>query len=317
MLIYVAYVVIIPLTVTSSNHKQSNVDVNEPCNRDQNGTCISCKYGMGSPDSNCECSKTRCSNSACSYCTDLWYYPVNGTCCRCSVNCKRDYCTSEGECLVGCKDGFFGRRCDKLCTTYDPNCKRCLSFGTEGNPRDWRGMCDQCRAGMFPDRTKAWLCVDCPSSCMGGQCDPVNGSCTRGCVVGRWSNNCNKLCDEGCHSCRQTDGICESQNCTKSRFGDDRCLTNCTKTCKNVNGTDDMCSYTFLENSDTTKDITPVSYMTVPFDEGISCNATFDDSMPTYQSLEDFAFKASQSPPRGFLFALYLKGPKLSTLLSK
>ncbi|WAR25510.1 SREC2-like protein [Mya arenaria] len=237
MLFYVVYVFSIPLTVTSSNLKQSYVDVNALCNRDQNGTCITCKYGIGSPDSNCECSKKRCSNSGCSYCSDRRYYPANGTCCRCSVNCKRDYCTSEGECRVGCKDGFFGIRCDKLCITSEPNCKRCLPLGTEGILRDSYGMCDRCRTGMFPDLEESWWCADCPNSCIEGECDPVTGSCTLGCVVGHWSSNCNKSCEKGCHSCRQTDGICEAQDCMKPGFEEGICLTNCNKNCKKINGT--------------------------------------------------------------------------------
>ncbi|XP_052782020.1 multiple epidermal growth factor-like domains protein 10 [Mya arenaria] len=212
MLIYVIYFIFIPLTVTSSTLNQSNVDENELCIRDQNGLCISCKHGRGSPERNCEC----------------------------SVNCKNGNCTSGGDCQFGCEDGFYGRRCDNLCVTSEPNSEQCASFSADGILRETYGNCERCKTGMFPDPERAWWCADCPNSCMGGECDPVNGSCTRGCFKGHWSSDCKETCEEGCHSCRQTDGICEIKDCTKIGFVEKNCLTNCSRNCKTINGTS-MC----------------------------------------------------------------------------
>ncbi|WAR25503.1 hypothetical protein MAR_011207 [Mya arenaria] len=53
---------------------------------------------------------------------------------------------------------------------------------------------------------------------------------------------------------------------------------------------DDMFTYTSIVRRETTKpvDVTPVSiYMTVPLDEGISRDVTFNDGMTTDQSLDE------------------------------
>ncbi|XP_052778452.1 uncharacterized protein LOC128215884 [Mya arenaria] len=155
---------------------------------------------------------------------------------------------------------------------------------------------------MFPDRQKAGLCADCPSSCFGGECDPVNGSLQNISKSDKWGAK-TYLLVAGVPIASVILGIVTPlvfsyikkkrkqyiPSLYRTRRSTD--VSNVGEINSDANADiieDETCRYTCLENSDTTKDITPVSvYMTVPLVEGISCNATFDDSMTTYERLSE------------------------------
>lgn len=90
---------------------------NTHCGMDQNGT------------KPCDMNTERCLVDSCEL---TWYGPTCNA--RCPSNCINQHCNRTGDCLEGCKVGYWGPKCDNICqrdnTCNDDTCDqvegRCL-----------------------------------------------------------------------------------------------------------------------------------------------------------------------------------------------
>ena len=208
---------------------------NNICHR--NGTCVSCRYGRYGPTCNLFCSGTinYCNvcfgqdrnDLACTRCYDYMNRYADGQQCKvCSSNCKprsRQSCnTTNGACFGGCKDGWFGDKCETKCSVQ--NCENC----SDTDPHE----CEECTAGFYLNANRA--CNECPSNCKEGTaCNKYSGVCEEGCYNGFSGGHFNITCLPGCRQCDQNDT--SSCNVCKYTFYGQSCELPCNLGCVTQN----------------------------------------------------------------------------------
>ncbi|KAL8617491.1 hypothetical protein ACOMHN_062702 [Nucella lapillus] len=177
----------------------------------QSGLCSSCKAGF--------------TGSTCSGCVTGWYGDQCST--PCPTGCL-NACDQQSARCVSCKDGWYGDQCSTRCPT------RCLNDICLQS-----GLCSSCKAGYTgsncsgcPDGyyTNSGVCSQCSSNCRSRMCDKTTGMC-KGCVTGRYGEQCTTPCPSGClNACDQQSGKCAS--CKDGLHGD-QCTSRCPTGCLN------------------------------------------------------------------------------------
>ena len=173
--------------------------------------CTSCLTGFVLIGQTCvQGCKANClsCDDPCSKCED-GYYPLNGSCNACDVNCMT--CLRNPTICTSCKVGYYlkGATCLQQCVS---NCKTC-SF-----------PCSECKDGYFEDEG---LCSECSSNCK--TCAGFESSCLS-CYPGYGliEDICKQGCSDHCLSCDTPCTVCTGgyykQNgvCLKC---DESCLT--------------------------------------------------------------------------------------------
>ena len=112
---------------------------------------------------------------------------------ECSVNCNQQSCNiTSGSCSLGCKTGYYGDHCSKLCGGCLEGCHR--------HTGKCEGACPFGKFGAHCERT-------CSQTCK-GECTKTSGVCTS-CMDGWYGDTCNETCSAGCSlRCDQVDGNC-------------------------------------------------------------------------------------------------------------
>ena len=243
--------------------------------------CTSCKdgyYGVMC-GTKCPSSCQSClSPTDCHNCKEGWA----GAACQCN---KRtcivhgnllDWCTSNGTCLKGCRNQYFGSSCESPCIR---NCITCDQF---------TGQCKECEAGLYgvtcanscndrcaPKnsngtsicRFQDGTCFSCESGWYGPRCDkPCNPFCLTGagvygceadgtclrCSGNKYGPLCELDCYPNCYSrrepsnCDKDDGLC--YGCIDGYYGtlcNMTCSAGCHTSCERTSGRCDECSSGF------------------------------------------------------------------------
>ncbi|XP_078329695.1 uncharacterized protein LOC144624166 isoform X1 [Crassostrea virginica] len=156
-----------------------------------NETCSAgCSLRCDQVDGNCTC---KASWGGYDYrgCDDTHY----GASCfyECNVNCIQQTCDiSTGSCTHGCKTGFHGDHCSKICGDCLEGCHR--------HTGECEGACLIGKFGAHCERT-------CNKTCEGG-CSKTSGVCTS-CMDGWYGDMCEEICGAGCSlRCEKVDGNC-------------------------------------------------------------------------------------------------------------
>ncbi|XP_053387666.1 cell death abnormality protein 1-like [Mercenaria mercenaria] len=194
---------------------------------DTNGNCISCQGDYTNTERNCECAKHICSDSSCSSCNGSTFYVEKNACCPCSKTCKHSQCESASKCSRGCEAGYYGDDCSSRCKNIDPACAECAGHYTKTN-----GICVKCNVGYYFEKVSN-RCYTCPIYCADNVCNPVNGTCMKGCSDGRWGDKCEKECSSSCHQCQQSTGKCLTCKGGKHSFN---CTEECSENCNSTRG---------------------------------------------------------------------------------
>ena len=123
---------------------------------------------------------------------DVTHYGANCSY-ECNVNCIQRTCDiSTGSCTHGCKTGFHGDHCSKLCGGCLAGCHR--------HTGECEGACPIGKFGAHCER-------ECSQTCEGG-CTKKSGFCTS-CMDGWYGDTCDEICGAGCSlRCDQVDGNC-------------------------------------------------------------------------------------------------------------
>lgn len=195
-----------------------------------NGTCLNgCEPHYYPKDQGCDvfCDLEHCIwcepffgyGKVCVGCETGYFLENDGFCYSCSEHCKggSTKChTTTGSCVDGCKDGWFGDRCDSTC--HDEHCAECDNIGNtcltcmDGYygehclkhcptnctkcSRD-TGFCLECEKGRFSES-----CTKTCPNCLNKECD-ISGKCSYGCKEGWFGTHCDKKCMEGCSKCSE------------------------------------------------------------------------------------------------------------------
>ncbi|KAL5022478.1 hypothetical protein ScPMuIL_001633, partial [Solemya velum] len=168
----------------------------------------------------------------------------------CPTNCLNSTCTMDGQCDVGCKDGYRGQTtCTDECedgrygTNCSSQCGKCR--GGDGNCAHVDGTClFGCSESYHGDSCHS--VAGCPYGKYSDQCGLTCGHCdqaTCGLVDGTCPGECDEqymgpMCDKLCGVC--TDYSCNKDGCTRGcvdgKYGvycDQVCPVNCSsKTCE-------------------------------------------------------------------------------------
>lgn len=136
----------------------------------------------------------------CSNCTMGKFWNITSHSC---VNCS-DFCkggslacnTTTGVCFNGCKHGYFGYNCDKICTI--DHCNECKENYYH------RMDCLSCDEGYYSEN---YQCLPCRGHCGNGEfCDKNTGVCHSGCAHGWYGKYCDREClIENCTKCSDQD----------------------------------------------------------------------------------------------------------------
>ncbi|XP_062574556.1 cell death abnormality protein 1-like, partial [Saccostrea cucullata] len=169
---------------------------------------------------------------------DVGYYGQNcspcGDCENCNIitgcpksscittfNCIDNHCDGNGNCLRGCKQGYWGNKCQSTCPLYCP-----LGICNRTN-----GFCNNCTDGYFGNVCER----NCYTKCRGQECDKESGSCTNGCATGYYGLYCNLTCSNTClnQECTQENGHC-NDGCNGGFYGE-FCNRSCNINCAQIN----------------------------------------------------------------------------------
>ncbi|WAR17876.1 TENX-like protein [Mya arenaria] len=188
---------------------------------------------------------------------------------KCSncICCSNKDCFRGGTCKIGCKDGYWGSKCDNTCTSHCVRCKRyygnpcyecqpgyykfysneCRKCEYTGCTCSTRYRCDGCVEGYYDP---SHYCRKCPSNCK--QC--TSSSYCRSCKQDRYGSTCQYQCETNCRN-----GVCDSEktickcntgyagihctDCVVGKFGS-QCQNTCSAGCmsKECNGKTGTCS---------------------------------------------------------------------------
>ncbi|XP_052765588.1 cell death abnormality protein 1-like isoform X2 [Mya arenaria] len=169
--------------------------------------CIDGFYGIECSQSclslSADCLRCIQSDGKCLECNDGFYAHRNGSCIRCSRNCKNKQCNSEtGTCTNGCAKRFLGDKCEIQCGS---NCVTCQLDS---------GVCLSCTDttyhGLFCNKS-------CSTSCLDSKCEQMTGYCHNGCSRDSFGSMCDIKCPDNCQ-----------QGDTKTRCNiDGSCLYGC------------------------------------------------------------------------------------------
>ncbi|XP_056019219.1 protein draper-like [Ostrea edulis] len=171
------------------------------------------------------------------------------------VNCLNSKCDGfSGDCIKGCKSGWYGDRCDVECPSdcesgscdrykgctdchdgYNvTNCEKC-TLGTYG--KNCSLKCVNCQAGFCNNVNGCKQCwrgfygpscnKPCPEGCRNDECDKKFGLCSVGCKDGYKGSDCQQPCDSQCITCDTNDPCIY---CVDGRYGQ-RCERICPETC--------------------------------------------------------------------------------------
>lgn len=181
-------------------------------------TCEVCRNGFYGEHCTQTCLKncTKCSKDtgSCLECVSGRY---SEDCTKTCPNCDQNDCHITGECLIGCKEGFFGSNCDKQCIQ---GCSKCSNAET----------CDEC---YIPETLLNGKCYSPCSRCFHGMCSS-DGKCKNGCVDGWHGTKCDLPCPKECSKCNSSD-TCSS--CVHGfTWNKNKCISTCT------NCVDQLCS---------------------------------------------------------------------------
>ncbi|XP_055885748.1 angiopoietin-1 receptor-like isoform X2 [Biomphalaria glabrata] len=144
---------------------------------------------------------------------------------RCDAGCKLGCKQNDGKCLGGCKPGWTGKNCDKLCTDYfyGFNCKSSCGHCYEEKPCNvvtgkctdgclpgWQG--DKCLEGCKPYTYGANCNNTCGHCRLNQACNAVTGRCSAGCDRGWLGTTCEQACEKGFHGvdCVDRCGHCKA-----------------------------------------------------------------------------------------------------------
>lgn len=248
----------------------------ENCKKDS-GNCPYCKKGFYPPE--CKSCMPECleceSEKKCSKCRDREKY---GEECNkdCDQNCDRnvegqEVCGIEGEC-VACVHGYYGEICEDKCKDQEceicdrtsgicNKCKKDFYLDPEDSScHKCDEKCDECTKTECIDcKDKSAYGDFCDKNCSAGcdfdeegrKCNKKDGICKKclesfkgdyceDCIDGRYGENCEFQCEEGCNKtiCRKDDGYCGE--CKVGYFGD-KCEGKCPENCKRCNKTTGIC----------------------------------------------------------------------------
>ena len=143
------------------------------------------------------CRSTCQQNRRCHYCKDFYY---GDTCEKsCSSGCENGCDRSSGECNGGCKTGFWGVKCDQICTTT------CVVNSVLGVCKQSDGSCDSCVQGYWGRECLNNCNTNCHvngrtgTACYQptGYCDYCTDACQFNCSNQCVTDTCNKE-DGGC-----------------------------------------------------------------------------------------------------------------------
>ncbi|XP_053386937.1 uncharacterized protein LOC123541961 [Mercenaria mercenaria] len=197
------------------------------CNCNEAGSCYECKDNYEKIERKCTCSRDICTDTKCTKCSSSSYYLYNEVCCRCSVTCRNNECSSASKCMNGCIEGYSGEGCLELCKQFDNKCEICTPDFTASS-----GECLQCEQGYYPDAITR-RCTRCPGNCADDTCSSQNGTCKTGCKDGKWGIKCENNCKALCARCNQIDGKCSV--CKGGKYMAD-CSKECSTSCNATNG---------------------------------------------------------------------------------
>jgi hypothetical protein len=201
------------------------------CECDAVGICSRCKMGFTHVIKNCTCRKDICLEESCSRCSNNSFYSENNTCCPCGSNCKDGVCVSALICSLGCKSGYYGNDCAKMCSDIDQWCEECPNNYGQTN----RG-CRQCKPGYYSFKDVLYgynRCKKCPNTCLDSECDSTNGECIKGCLDKKWGFTCQEECPIYCLKCNRSSGNCFV--CEGGKYLAD-CSQSCSASCIKTEG---------------------------------------------------------------------------------
>ncbi|XP_052763358.1 uncharacterized protein LOC128205624 isoform X2 [Mya arenaria] len=207
------------------------------CKRGFNG--ITCSVKLECPDN---CYNDNCSSlSICGSCKNGYF----GDYCNvsCSENCNNGICSQDGSCIEGCKEGFYGPRCEQ--NTCPVNCKCDQNNSCIGCKDNYFGpscslTCSSCKDNQCPEHrlmaekcdaceeeTYGSLCNEtCRQHCLNNRCDQDNGSCTCGKEYKLEVGKCvPSSCPANCSTCTSLDS-CDS--CVDRYYYGETCEHKCT-----------------------------------------------------------------------------------------
>ena len=204
------------------------IDCDERCTTCENGhSCISCRDGFYGRSCHLTCPSTcqSCvSEKDCKVCKFGW----TGSRCQCNrQNCLvaqdlSSWCTDDGECKLGCRNGHFGSNCQFNCVGA---CETCEQHS---------GKCLQCISGQYGLTCNENCSTKCAYKDMKGNalCNFRDGSCFS-CENGWYGSKCGLQCytnclnNEGVYTCH-INGTCEK--CSGNKYGP-TCELDCPENC--------------------------------------------------------------------------------------
>jgi len=137
----------------------------------------------------------------------------------------------NGNCVQGCKPGFYGFMCEKNCTDQCYSCNKNT------------GACDVCKTGFYGDECTSTCSSNCVSNSNGQiTCNKTNGGCDSGqCQTGFYSPTCMFPCSPNCKNsnCIVTSNTC-LDGCVAAYYGpacNNECNPNCASPSCYDNGT--------------------------------------------------------------------------------
>ncbi|KAL4217384.1 hypothetical protein ACF0H5_023835 [Mactra antiquata] len=118
--------------------------------------------------------------------------------CICSPNCV-GYCTTDGACQGRCMDGYSGIYCNKTCHS---TCKTCDIL------HEYK--CTQCFGNVYGIQCDKACSKGCSRADTNQACQQLDGTCSHGCILGRYGRTCDYKCPSTCkyEYCRQYEGTC-------------------------------------------------------------------------------------------------------------